>query len=522
MTDHEFELSPLPPTSSPDTRRGWGKPRFLEDRSTQLDAILGCPAISVPDDHLAREVIKMIDLLDLAPLERQYSSLGRRGLHPRHKLGVLVYGSLIGVHEASKLAALLKTDAACRLITGGHSISATGLRTFRRENVDFFAYAIEQTVALAAKRGLLSPTDLAVDSMRLRADASSKSIRTLSRSKKRLEELESVNAESLGETARVKHDEKLQKHRAAVERCEREKRTSHSTTNEMAGLMKFPGGASLPGHRITAVAAGVRLRFVIAVLIGAEPTDHDLLPPAMVKAEAALRAAGVTGKLQVAADGGYVGHEDLRFARDQREKVDVLINDPPVPRRGKSKREGGFFSRDEFEFTDNDRVICPAGKAMEGPFSAGPGKKKWHGVGCGSCPLRAQCTTAPRRKVAVDLERESLHQATRSRMAEPGAEERYRRRMATVEPVFSYIEDTMGFRRASSRNAATVHAEILLKILAYNLTRLALLEILEVAVVQGEWDTGNIRTHAVHITTPAALVAWWAGETGILAISYSC
>jgi Transposase DDE domain len=44
--------------------------------------------------------------------------------------------------------------------------------------------------------------------------------------------------------------------------------------------------------------------------------------------------------------------------------------------------------------------------------------------------------------------------------------------MATVEPVFSYLEDAMGFRRVSSRKPSTVTAELLLKLLAHNVSRL--------------------------------------------------
>jgi hypothetical protein len=37
----------------------------------------------------------------------------------------------------------------------------------------------------------------------------------------------------------------------------------------------------------------------------------------------------------------------------------------------------------------------------------------------------------------------------RARMEAPGGRERYNRRIATVEPVFSNLESAMGFRRAS-------------------------------------------------------------------------
>ncbi len=55
----------------------------------------------------------------------------------------------------------------------------------------------------------------------------------------------------------------------------------------------------------------------------------------------------------------------------------------------------------------------------------------------------------------------------------PGARERYNQRMATVEPVFANLEETMGFRRASSRHTTSIVAEVLLNVLAHNLSRLA-------------------------------------------------
>ena len=57
-------------------------------------------------------------------------------------------------------------------------------------------------------------------------------------------------------------------------------------------------------------------------------------------------------------------------------------------------------------------------------------------------------------------------------MSLEGAKARYNRRIATIEPVFSYLEDTMGFRRSSSRRTDTVRAEVFMKLLAYNLLRL--------------------------------------------------
>ncbi len=58
------------------------------------------------------------------------------------------------------------------------------------------------------------------------------------------------------------------------------------------------------------------------------------------------------------------------------------------------------------------------------------------------------------------------------RMQDPDRKAVYDKRGPVVESMFSVLEDAMGFRRVSSRLRATSQAEIALKVLAYNLTRL--------------------------------------------------
>jgi hypothetical protein len=361
-------------------------------------------------------------------------------------------------------------------------------------------------VELAAKKELIDGADLAVDSVRLQADASTKSVRTLSRSQERLEELAAVDIATLDEGSREIHAAKVQKHQEAVKRCLDEARTSLSVTTPSAGLMKFPNGAALPGHRVTVVSTGVRLRFVVAVLLGSTPTDHDLLRPALLAARETLTKAGVTSSLCVAADAGFRSHDDFEFAISARPDIDVLIHDPPDPRRGKSKVKGGLFSKSEFDFREDGTVSCPANLPMHGPVKAGGGKLRWRGVGCQDCALRPRCTTTEVREVIVDPDRERLHRAMAERMAKEGAEERYRRRIATVEPVFSYIEDTMRFTRLSSRLSSTVEGEILLKVLAYNLYRLFFCPSAGVAIIEAFFDGFAVRTGRLRLLPAAALV----------------
>lgn len=488
---------PLLSVEAPLRRYGHGSPRFLADQSRQLDPIRGCPAAQVPLDHLAHRVLKMVDSLDVSELEQAYSSLGRRGVHPRAKLAVWIYASLTGVHEASKLEIQLKTDAALLFLSGGHFISATGLRTFRRENAAFFAKAIQQTVHIAVAQRLLDPRDLAVDSVRLRAEASPAQMRTAARAEQRLAELEAQDLKKIDPAALEKHQKQVTKHRETLAHCRAEGRTNYSTTNELAGLLKFPNGASMPGHRVTAVSAGVQLRLVVSLLLSADSSDNSLLKPSVLAAKDALRAAGITDDLQIAGDAGFISQESLQFAIEQRPEVDLLLKDKPRGRLRKARRAGGFFGQDEFIFQEDGRVICPAGRPMRGPINKGP-DRRWFGVGCESCPLHAQCTPAKVRGIAKNKNIERVHQALAERMAQPGADERYARRMANVEPVFSYLQDAMGYRRVSSRHAETVRAEILLKILAYNLARLLFCPSLRVVQIEAVWDGSSFQVQELN------------------------
>jgi transposase len=448
-------------------------PRFKPDISDQFDAVLGCCAMHVPPKHLARDVKAIVARLDVRCVETKRSALGRHGFDPRHVLAALIYGSLIGEHESTKLAHRMQTDNALRFVAGGHVISAGRLREFRRLNEELFRSALLQTVELASKLGLVKTDELAIDSARIRADASRAAVRTLSHSKKRLKQLHAVKVEALSETERARHEEKLRKHQETVARCEKDQVTNYIETAPSAGLLKFPSGATAPGVRLSVVAAGVKERLVLDVLIDASPNDYGKLGPIAEGLRAVLKAAHIDGTtLTVAADAGYWSEKDLLFAAQNRGWVDALVNEPEIPAL-RSADGTRLFSRADFTWASDGALMCPAGTPMSGPRkNGGASEFRYTGNGCPTCPLRQKCTTAKRRTVIVNTDMEKGRKAMQDRMNEPGARSRYNKRIATVEPVFSSLQDAMGFRRTTSRNPTSISAELVLKILAYNVSRI--------------------------------------------------
>ena len=450
------------------------RPHFKTDRSRQLDALVGCPDLQVPVKHLARAVWAMVAELDVSAAEARYSSLGRHGYSPRHLLALWVYGSMIGMHYASVLARALKTDAALRLLAGGYEISPQTLRRFRQHNQALFQAALEQTVRIAVTRGLLREDELAVDSMRLRAHASRKAVRTKSRSEQRVVELRDELAREGDDARRALLTQKLGQHEQALRDCEEQGRTSLVRTNTLAGLIKFPNGGSAPGHRLTVTGSGRQARLAIGVLVDAAPNDCGHLQPAVEQMLAILARAGVNkGGLRLMGDAGYWDGESLAYAEEQRSTIEVLIASKQ-PFSTKKGRESLFW-REDFKLANDGRtVICPAGRAMRGPKSKGKGVKRWLGDGCRTCTLRERCCTPGLkcRTYTANLDFERARNEMRARLTSPEGRAAYGARMATIEPIFASLESDMGFRRASSRHEQTVLAEVLLKLLAHNIGRL--------------------------------------------------
>jgi transposase len=446
-------------------------PRFRSSRTRQLDVLLGCLEEQVPPDHLARSIWALVEKLDTSALEKHYSALGRRGYHPKRLLAVWVYASLIGMHYSTEVERACRTDAAFKWLCGGDSPSGPTLRRMRMKQASFFAAAIEQTVLAGSAAGLVDLSALAVDSVRIRAHASPAAVRTESRSTERLKELSKVDVSSLDEQSKAKHDASVKKHADALAVCAERDVTSFVLTNELAALMKFPSGASAPAHRATVVSTGASSRFVVGVLVDASSSDHGKLKESLEQVRGVLDKLGLRSDqpLVAAADAGYWSDRDLQFAQDAVEWVDVLI--PEIKR---SRESRGFFGRNRFVVDAEGKATCPAGTTMLGPYANDKERRqlKWVGVGCASCTLKPQCTPGRERSLHIDAAKERAREVMRERLTRPGAKERYNKRIATIEPVFSFLEHTMRFRRASSRRKQTVVSEVLLKLLAYNIDRL--------------------------------------------------
>ena len=86
----------------------------------------------LPEKHLARFVVDIVDQLDLSELVKRYGGGGKQPYHPAVLLALLFYGYATSVFPSRKLEQATHDSAALRFITGDAHPAHDTIATFRR------------------------------------------------------------------------------------------------------------------------------------------------------------------------------------------------------------------------------------------------------------------------------------------------------------------------------------------------------------------------------------------------------
>ena len=127
--------------------------RFVAvDRDT---AYLLPPSVDewLPDDHLARFVVEVIDQLDLSELVRQYAGRGSDAHHPAVLLGLLIYGYASGTFSSRKIERASYDSVAFRYVAANTHPDHDTIATFRRRFLPQVKSLFVQVLMLARDEG---------------------------------------------------------------------------------------------------------------------------------------------------------------------------------------------------------------------------------------------------------------------------------------------------------------------------------------------------------------------------------
>ena len=127
---------------------------------------------ALPEEHLARFVVRVVSLLDLEIIYGQYANVGGKAIAPEVLLGLLVYGYASGVFSSRKIERATYENLAFQFVAGGlhpdHDTIANFRKTFLGEIQELFV----QVLLLAQEVGVLKVGNISLDGSKLHADAS--------------------------------------------------------------------------------------------------------------------------------------------------------------------------------------------------------------------------------------------------------------------------------------------------------------------------------------------------------------
>jgi transposase len=126
----------------------------------------------LPEKHLARFVVEVIDSLDLRAMSGSYRGSGSASYPPSLLLGVLVYGYATGVFSSRKLERATYDSVAFRFIAANQHPDHDTIATFRRRFLQEIEGLFVQVLEVAREMGLLRMGTVALDGTKIHANAS--------------------------------------------------------------------------------------------------------------------------------------------------------------------------------------------------------------------------------------------------------------------------------------------------------------------------------------------------------------
>src|ERR1700693_6281948 len=126
----------------------------------------------LPEKHLARFIVEVIDGLDLRAMSGSYRGSGSAFYHPRMLFGVLVYGYATGVFSSRKLERATYDSVAFRFIAANDHPDHDTIAAFRRRFLKEIEALFVQVLLLAREMGVLKMGTIGLDGTKIHANAS--------------------------------------------------------------------------------------------------------------------------------------------------------------------------------------------------------------------------------------------------------------------------------------------------------------------------------------------------------------
>ncbi len=398
-------------------------------------------------------------------------------------LKLYLYGYLNRVHSSRRLEREAGRNLEVMWLLGRLAPDFKTFADFSKDNGPAIKKVCAQFVDLCREMGLLAKASVAIDGSKFKAvNNRDKNFTTaiIERRRKQLEEsvarylaqLDTADLQEPSETItpkKVRLKEKLETLKAQMgELAAMEHRLQAapdgqvSLTDPDSRSMATSGrGSGVVGYNVQ-VAVETEHHLIIAHEVTNSGSDRAQLANMGLQAKAVL---GVD-TLEAVADRGYYTGEEIKACHD----ADIAVTLPKPNTTGMEAK--GRFGKQDFAYNaENDVYRCPAGAHLAYWLTTVDGDRtirRYTTKACGSCHLKARCTTAKNRVISR-WEHEHVMEAAQKRLDDNPHAMRVRRE--TVEHPFGTLKMRMGATHFLCKTLPKVATEMALCILGYNMTR---------------------------------------------------
>lgn len=126
----------------------------------------------LPQRHLARFVVEVIEGLDLRAMSGSYRGSGDASYPPQLLLGLIIYGYATGVFSSRKLERATYDSVAFRFVAANQHPDHDTIATFRRRFLPQIEARFVQVLGVAREIGVLNLGTVALDGTKIHANAS--------------------------------------------------------------------------------------------------------------------------------------------------------------------------------------------------------------------------------------------------------------------------------------------------------------------------------------------------------------
>ena len=126
----------------------------------------------LPERHLARFVVEVIEGLDVSAMSKSYRGAGSASYHPSLLLGIPVYGYATGVFSSRKLERATYDSVAFRFVAANEHPDHDTIAAFRRRFLKDIEGLFVQVLLLAREMGMLKMGTVGLDGTKVHANAS--------------------------------------------------------------------------------------------------------------------------------------------------------------------------------------------------------------------------------------------------------------------------------------------------------------------------------------------------------------